>query len=253
MKNKRKIDVCSTPLLLPLFNIRDTTVIVIDVFRATSAMCVFLNQEGSEVIPVSTIEEAEKYKKKEYNLNGEKYLVAAERNGSIVPGFDLGNSPLLYHGKNFKNKSLVITTTNGTLAIEESKQVDQGMLIASFLNVDAVIKHVSLNLDSNILIVCSGWKGRMCVEDLLLAGLISNKLLNNGDFESSSDSVFLAQKMYNLGEHDMFSFLKSTSYMNRMKFNEDIEYCLQYNTMDIVPCWYTDNSVSGCFRKFSNI
>ena len=103
MRNKRNIDICLTPFMIDLFDLSNKQVIIIDVFRATSAMCVFLNNGGKEVIPVSTIEAAEKYKNKMHSFNNLQCLVAAERNGSIVPGFDLGNSPLLYHEKNIFN------------------------------------------------------------------------------------------------------------------------------------------------------
>ena len=131
MKNKRKIDICLTPSLLNLFDLSNKQVVIIDVFRATSAMCVFLNNGGDKVIPVATVDEAKNYKKNNDN-NISDYLVAAERNGSIVPGFDLGNSPLLYDGKNFNGCSLVITTTNGTLAINKVNTGNAKMLLASF-------------------------------------------------------------------------------------------------------------------------
>ena len=130
MKDNRSIDICLTPSIMDLFDLSSKKVVVIDVFRATSAMCVFLNNGGDKVIPVATIEEAKQYKTKHNELHNHKYLVAAERNGVIVPGFDLGNSPLSYHDQPFNNVSLVITTTNGTLAINKAHTAGKGMLLA---------------------------------------------------------------------------------------------------------------------------
>ena len=64
MRNKRNIDICLTPFMIDLFDLSNTQVIIIDVFRATSAMCVFLNNGGDYVVPVATIEDAKKYQNK---------------------------------------------------------------------------------------------------------------------------------------------------------------------------------------------
>ena len=236
MKNKRKIDICLTPSLLNLFDLSNKQVVIIDVFRATSAMCVFLNNGGDKVIPVATVDEAKNYKKNNDN-NISHYLVAAERNGSIVPGFDLGNSPLLYDGKNFNGCSLVITTTNGTLAINKAKTGHVKMLLASFLNASAIVNYLSLAKE-DVLIVCSGWKGRCCVEDLLLAGCLSTHLLNTSKFHTDSDSVLLANNTYNIAKLDMFNFLANSAYRTRMNLDDDVKFCLQKDIMDIVPMWF---------------
>ena len=245
MRSKRNIDVCLTPFMIDLFDLSNKKVIVIDVFRATSAMCVFLNNGGKEVVPVSTIDEAKKYKNKIHDFSSMKCLVAAERNGSIVPGFDLGNSPLLYHGKNFQDMSLVITTTNGTLAINKSKHAGPGMLLASFLNANAVVDHVCCDTENDILIVCSGWKGRFCIEDVLLAGLLVKKILLNDTFTSDSDSVLLARELYVSAQSNLLGFLSNSSYRKRMNLDEDVRYCLQRDIMNIVPIWFENDFYGG--------
>tara|TARA_B100001250_G_scaffold412101_1_gene442433 strand:- start:97 stop:864 length:768 start_codon:yes stop_codon:yes gene_type:complete len=255
MKNKRRIDICLTPSMLNLFDLSNKQVVIIDVFRATSAMCVFLNNGGNKVIPVATVDEAKNYKtNSDDNIN--KYLVAAERNGAIVPGFDLGNSPLLYDDKNFNGFSLAITTTNGTLAIDKIKASNDKMLLASFLNSGAVVNHLSLAKE-DVLIVCSGWKGRFCVEDLLLAGLLSTRLLTIPRFYADSDSVLLANNTYKVAKLDMFNFLAHSAYRTRMNLDDDVKFCLQKDIMDIVPIWFlSDNSVTdsniGFFSVHSN-
>ena len=250
MRNKQKIDICLSPSIIDLFDLSSKKVIIIDVFRATSAMCVFLNNGGNQVIPVSTLEEANKYKACN-KINDYRYLVAAERNGAIVPGFDLGNSPLLYHDKNFNGHTLVITTTNGTLAIEKSKELASGMLLASFLNASAIVNYILSSIKEDVLIVCSGWKGQVCVEDLLLAGLLSKEILLDNRFYANSDSVLLANHMYDLAKSNLFEFLIDSAYRKRMNLDEDVKYCLQKDIMSIVPIWAQKNiepfSDSGYF------
>src|SRR5690606_38832531 len=101
-------------------------VVVIDILRATSAITTAFYNGVAKMIPVATVEEAKKHKE-----NG--LIVAAERNGEIVEGFDLGNSPFGYMNNKVKGKTIAITTTNGTQAIEAAKKAER-IVIGSFLN-----------------------------------------------------------------------------------------------------------------------
>ena len=246
MKNNRQIDICFTPNMINLFNLSNKQVVIIDVFRATSAMCVFLNNGGNRVIPVHSVQKAESFN----NVNKEDFLLAAERNGQIVKGFDLGNSPLSYHGKDFTNKSLVITTTNGTMAIEQARDLCHGMLLASFLNISVVANYLISQITQDVLIICSGWKDRVCIEDCMLAGLLSTKLLSTNCFQSNSDSVLISEGLYNSN----FALLNSSSYVKRMgvqkntDLKKDIEYCLQKDIMNTIPIWNFDK-----YGSFSSI
>jgi hypothetical protein len=56
MPDKSTLEVCLTPGLLPLYPVDDKVVVVIDVLRATTTMCVALDQGADKVIPVDTIE-----------------------------------------------------------------------------------------------------------------------------------------------------------------------------------------------------
>ncbi|MGB1932683.1 MAG: 2-phosphosulfolactate phosphatase, partial [Flavobacteriales bacterium] len=102
------IKVCLTPSLFPIYSDRTSVVVVVDVLRATSAICTALELGVESIIPVSTIEDALDYK------DNDEYIIAAERNGKIVRGFDLGNSPTEYSNHSLEGKKMVLTTTNGT-------------------------------------------------------------------------------------------------------------------------------------------
>lgn len=110
-----KLEVAFSPDLYPFYRNDDAIVVVIDVFRATSAMCTAFENGIKSMIPVEHIEQAIEYKK-------QGYLVAAERKGEVVEGFQLGNSPFHYMDEKLKGETTVITTTNGTRAIEVSKE-----------------------------------------------------------------------------------------------------------------------------------
>jgi 2-phosphosulfolactate phosphatase len=128
------IEVCFSPQSYPLFHNPDSIVVVIDILRASSAITTAFFNGVAKMIPVASVEEAQKYKE-----NG--FLVAAERNAEIVPGFDLGNSPFGYMNAKVKGKTIAITTTNGTQAINVAKHASK-VIVGSFLNLDTVIDYL---------------------------------------------------------------------------------------------------------------
>src|SRR5690606_21598926 len=89
--------------------------VVIDIFRASSSICYGIHNGAEAIIPVLTVEECIKY-----NSNG--FLLAAERNGAVVEGFAIGNSPFSYTEDKVRGKTIVLTTTNGTRSIQLSKR-----------------------------------------------------------------------------------------------------------------------------------
>src|SRR3954467_11586619 len=112
--SKRIVEVCSSPRLFDLYEHANSIVVVIDVLRATSSICVALEHGAERIIPVRDVEEARKYK-----MRG--FVIAAERDGEMIEGFDFGNSPFSFMGENVKGKSIAFTTTNGTQAIHAAR------------------------------------------------------------------------------------------------------------------------------------
>jgi len=229
MKAKPKIEVCFTPQAYPLFHNPDAIVVVIDILRATSAITTAFFNGVSKMIPVATIEEAKTYLDK-------GYLVAAERNGELVEGFDLGNSPFGYMNAKVKGKTIAITTTNGTQAIEAARGASK-IIIGSFLNMDAVINYLKEE-KKDVLFVCAGWKNKFNLEDTLFAGAITHELVYKHHFDTSCDSALAGLHLYTLAKGDLFGFLANSSHRNRLsKLNleRDIKYCLTPNQCPVIP------------------
>ena len=133
MIDKRKrVEVCFTPGEYAYYKDEFEIVVVIDVLRATSAICAAFDNGIKSIIPVPTVEEAWTYKQK-------GYLAGAERKGQIVDGFDFGNSPFSYMKEEFIGKEVVLTTTNGTKSLEVAKDADT-VVVGSFLNLTALSK-----------------------------------------------------------------------------------------------------------------
>ena len=229
MIEKQKVEVCFTPNMFPLYAEDFEIVVVIDVLRATSAICTAFHYGVDKIIPVSTLDQAIEYKDKGFH-------VAAERKGKIVSGFEFGNSPLAYKNDKLKDQTLVLTTTNGTKAINMAKDIEQ-LLIGSFLNLDAISNYL-IELNKSVLILGSGWENKFCLEDSICAGAISEQLLKTNKFESNNDSTIAAKYLFLSAKSNYFGYLKASSHRKRLKklnLNEDIKYCLTPNQTDVIP------------------
>ena len=230
MNDKRKrIEVCFTPGEYTYYKDEFEIVVVIDVLRATSAMCTALDYGIAAIIPVPTVDEAWEYKKK-------GYLAGAERNGKIVEGFDFGNSPFSYMKDEFIGKEVVLTTTNGTKSLEVAKNADT-VVVGSFLNLTALSVWLSKQ-DKNILCLCSGWQDKFNLEDSICAGAISDHLISTGNFISIEDSSIAEKYLFQSARHSFLGYLKSSSHRRRLKnlnLNDDIKYCLTPDQTDVIP------------------
>lgn len=223
------IEVCFSPQSYPLFHNPESIVVVIDVLRATSAITTAFFNGVSKMVPVATVEEALQYQK-------DGFMVAAERDGEIVKGFDLGNSPFGYMNKKVKGKTIAITTTNGTQAIHMAKQAKK-VVIGSFLNLDVVVDYLRKE-KKDVLFLCAGWKNKFNLEDSLYAGAVAEQLIYKYDFNSSCDSTIAAMELYKLAKHDLYGFLANSSHRNRLAkldLERDIRYCLELNQCPILP------------------
>lgn len=238
MSVKKYIEVCFTPGEYEYYKGRFEIVVVIDVLRATSAICSAFENGVKSVIPVSTIEEA-----KDYQAKG--FLVGAERQGEIVDGFDFGNSPYSYMQPELKNKEVVLSTTNGTKAINMAKGAEQ-VIIGSLNNVDALCEYL-IAQNKSIVCLCSGWQDKFNLEDTICAGAIADQLIAAGKFTSDDDSTIAAKYLYLSAKDKYFGFLKSSSHRRRLKklnLNEDIKYCLTPNKSTVIPVLKGDRIVN---------
>lgn len=227
--NKKHIEVCITPENYSLYEEYNEIVVVIDVLRATSAICTAFDYGVKSIIPVATLEEAWEYKNK-------GYVVAAERNGEIVEGFDLGNSPFGYMTGAMQGKTVVLTTTNGTKTIDRAKGAGT-VVVGSLMNLDAICAWL-IKQNKNVLVVCSGWKGKFNLEDSICAGAIAEQLLATNEYQSVEDSSIAAKYLYAHSKNNYKSFLKASSHRRRLKklnMNADIKLCLIPNQSEAIP------------------
>ena len=223
------LHVCLTPALIPLYQVEDYIVVIIDIFRATSSICYGIENGAEAIIPVAEVEECAAYREK-----GLSYLLAAERNGEVVSGFDFGNSPFSYTKEIVSGKTVVLTTTNGTHALHLSRGAKK-IVIGSFLNLTALSDWLR-NQNDNILLVCAGWKNQFNLEDTVFAGAVIEQL-NSLQF-ILDDPAIAASDLYQLAKDDLPGYLAKTSHSERLKklgIEKDIAFCLNVDITTAIP------------------
>lgn len=229
MNKSLTIDVCVSPYLYPVYHREDTIVVIIDILRATSAMCTAFHHGVGKMIPVATIEEAQDYKQ-------QGFLVGAERNGIQIEGFDFGNSPYSYMSEKLKGKTIVLSTTNGTQAIEAAKNAYK-VVIGSFLNITRLCKWLQVQ-DKSILLLCSGWKNRVSLEDTLFAGAVTEMLMNGPADFKTGDGALSANYLYQSARRNPYRYMRNASHAERLAklgLKEDIRYCLKPDQTNVIP------------------
>ncbi len=231
---KPTLTTCASPALLNLYDITHTTVVIIDVLRATSTIANALYNGAKAVIPVDSVAECIRIGKQ---IEG---ITAGERDGHIAEGLQHGNSPSEYPRSFIANKTLVLTTTNGTKLLHMALANNAPNIITgSFPNLDAVCDYI-LTQNKPIMLGCAAWKDRVNIEDMLFAGAVISKVKKH--FNISCDTSIIAEMLYNKAKKDLFEFMKTNhaSHYERLHnfgVDEDMKFCLTPNLSPVVPIY----------------
>jgi len=181
-----------TTSLLPTVSdspIQSETAVVIDVLRATSVMATALDAGAERIITCSEVDQAI-----EIAADLEpRPLMCGERNCLLIPGFDLGNSPAEYVASKVSGKTLVLTTTNGTVAVQTASKAKQ-VIAASFLNFSSVVR--SLEKSETVQLICAGTDGFITAEDVLLAGAMIIDCETRFGAQTQGDGSILARQLW---------------------------------------------------------
>jgi 2-phosphosulfolactate phosphatase len=214
-------------------------VVVIDMLRATTVITTAIKNGCKEVIPVVTIDEALELAKG----NREKYILGGERRALKIEGFDCSNSPLDYTEEVISGKSFIITTSNGTRAINGCRNAKK-LLIGSLINAKAVAKKI-VEFGEDVVIVNAGTLGQFSMDDFICSGYIINCIKETMDIELT-DIAYTAHHIYKEHE-DIISFIKNARHYTvimELGLEKDLEYCCTKDITEVVP--YYDN---GTIKK----
>lgn len=204
------------------------TVIVIDVLRSTTSIITAILNGCKEVYPVETSGQA-------FSLKDQDTLLVGERFCKKIQGFDLSNSPSELSEMDLSGKKIVISTTNGTIAIHKAAKGEH-VLIGSFLNGTAVANE-AIALKKDITLLCSGTRSQFAFEDALCAGFIISQLLTMIPLECS-DFAWMTLAAYENLKNEISVILPKTTTGTRLSqlgLIRDLEYCAQKDICDLVP------------------
>ncbi|MDX1590837.1 MAG: 2-phosphosulfolactate phosphatase [Balneolaceae bacterium] len=241
MFQNRSIDVFFSAQSFQETENRNKTVVVIDVLRATSTIITALMNGARGVISVEDMNEASKISQ---NVDSKNHLLCGEKDGVKIEGYDLGNSPLEYTRERVEGKTLIFNTTNGTKAVKKS-MVSSDVIIGAFLNVSAVTRYLTES-KNDIILLCAGWKGRLALEDTLLAGSIIYKLYDGSLPDTAPDGAKVAFGLYEKYRDDIETVIKQSNHAVRLGNIvglEDVSYCCQTDICDRIPV-LTDGIIS---------
>ena len=227
--SKPILETCFSPSLLHLYDLSDRIVVIIDVFRATSTIAAALHQGAQAIVPVASVDECIRLGQTLPNA-----ITAGERDGQVAPGLQHGNSPLEYPRSFIENKTLVLTTTNGTRLLHMCTAAPD-ILTGAFLNLGAVCDYL-LRENRNVLLACASWKDRYNLEDSLFAGAVYEQL--KGYFQMNCDSTRAAGHLYRQAATDLYGFIQYSSHFLRLsKFGlqGDMEYCCRIDAHNVLP------------------
>ncbi|MEW9669602.1 2-phosphosulfolactate phosphatase [Ammoniphilus sp. 3BR4] len=224
-----KVEVVSQVDEVKMEEIKHRTVIVIDVLRASSTVVTALAHGANEVIPVETVGQARQF-------HGNQYLLAGERYGKRIAGFPYTNSPTELSSTPLADSSLVLTTTNGTRAIQKSLKAE-AVLIGSFLNGRACAE-LAQQFRRDITILCAGSRQKFALEDGLAAGYILSFLLTKIPDPCINDLGQAMFAAYDFHKDQLPKTLQETATGKRLMQAgnlADIEFCAQKDLYPLVP------------------
>ncbi|MEM1128550.1 MAG: 2-phosphosulfolactate phosphatase [Bacteroidota bacterium] len=222
-------------------DVHGRSVVIIDVFRASSTIVTALHQGARAIIPVQDSAEAGKITS---HLDQDSYLLAGERGGEQIEGYHLGNSPLSFTPDQVTGQIILLNTTNGTQAVAHAQESTH-MVIGCFLNVSSVVSFLEA-ADRPITLVCAGWRRRVSLEDTLCAGLLLDRLWGGQPPAKLSDAVQVAYGQYERAAADLHGALLRCDHAQRlisMGAADDVQYCTQVDALNALP-YYRDRQLT---------
>lgn len=213
---------------------REDIVVVVDVLRASTTVVNAFANGAERVYPVETIREARAMKKENPEI-----LLCGERGGLRPFGFDLGNSPLEYSPELIRGRWIVMTTTDGTKAMNRARATQRPVLVGACINSAAVATRafeLACNLGSGVSIVAVGRKGDFSLEDFLCAGLIARKLPE--DRCDCSDAALAAISLIEDENERFLTLFNGSSHAGELKeigLGRDVAFASDIDRFRIVP------------------
>jgi 2-phosphosulfolactate phosphatase len=232
MPAARIVNAYLTPRLVDAGQFGGGVAVVADVLRATTTIVYALAAGCLEVRPVAEVEEARRLAD-DYPKG--KVLLAGERNGMPLPGFDIGNSPGEFTAARCRGMTLSLTTTNGTRALLHAAAAER-VLVGAFANFSAVCEQLC-GETRPIHILCAGESGGVALEDTLFAGAVVKFLCERGPVRLN-DGARVAADSFTRHGHSLEAALAAGAGGARLRelgYDDDIRAAAHVDAFALVP------------------
>lgn len=212
--------------------------LVIDVLRASTTIVSALSHGCRALIPVADPDEA---RRRAETSAGEVPLLAGERRGETLPGFDLGNSPIEVAGPHIRGRTVLLTTSNGTRALLAARKAS-AVGVAAFVNLSAAAAWAA-RPGCPVTLACAGERGRVSLEDQVCAGLLAGRLAMGDPPRALTPAAHQARRVaerYAAGLGRLREDSRWARHLIKTGRGPDVDACLSLDTSTLVPVYRPD-------------
>lgn len=214
--------------------LRGKRVVVIDVLRTCTTIATAFANGCREMIPAESVEAATALAT---DIDRKSVFLCGEREGKLIDGFDLGNSPREYKEKIVRDKNIVFVSTNGSVALVKSR-FSAVTVVGAFVNISAVTDYL-LQGKGDIFILSAGSQGRFSLEDAVCSGMLlqglQTKAENNFELNDSAVAAEVLLKKYAKRIKALLRNCDHGRYLTEIGFNKDLSVCAEIDSLHIVP------------------
>ena len=232
-KVPRKVDVFFSPAQVDQLSLRGKNVVIIDVLRASTTISMALFNGAKEIIPIAGVESAVKIPG---SLFGDVTLRGGERNGKVIEGFNLGNSPGEYTEETVKGKSIIYTTTNGSAAMVKARYA-HNLVVGGFINLSKVVGFLKA-LKDDFVVICAGKQNEFCLEDAVCSGMMLFKLqqsIRSLDVPDAGRASIILFKKFGRNILRMLLESEHGKFLTDIGFEKDLPICASVDSIPVLP------------------
>ena len=226
--------------------------VAVDVLRATTAICAAFSVGADAIVPLDSLESLPLFAPLGYEI-------AAERNGSKLPGATCGNSPTEYLRLDLRGRRIAYSTTNGTVSILRAVG-SKPLYVGAFANLSrlaSALVNVGSEPVSDLVILCSGWKGDPSIEDTLFAGALIERVrtlaasVPGMETTLVNDPAMMALDLWRFAAPDAYAFCSKATHVHRLRrlgYDDDIRFAFRVDSCPVLPQLLPNPDFpDGCF------
>jgi 2-phosphosulfolactate phosphatase len=234
-----RFDVYFGPAELSPGELNGRVVAVIDVLRASTTIAAALFNGARSVIPFESSDEVIARSK---SFERSEVLLAGERKMLPIPGFDLGNSPLEFTREAIGGKTVLMTTTNGTVALAAVTGA-RDTVVASYANYTAVLAllRAAARGGTDVSVLCSGTDRHFSLEDAACAGRFVAAVARDYPDATHNDAARTATLLHErYGDRiaDVFADTMHGRLLAGAGFHGDLAACATLDGYPVVPIYH---------------